>query len=269
MPEGPETLKQVDFLLSLFSARLEEYQFVGLEVLSDRFPNLNLNALKRALDLPLQDIFCKGKNYFIKLSQDVFLSAHHGMDGWWTNEAGDKNAHIKLSFARYEYTDGEITDILEEVDIWFVNLRFGQFEIGLGQEKLQDKLDELASGFIGRFLLTQADWDRAVSGFGPKKKVRDALMDQYCLCSGLGNYLLCEILYVAKLHPNALFSKMTKQQKRNLFQICLDVVVGHYSGGRKKQIYKQKVAPCGEEIVAQVFGQRTAHWVPTVQTIGV
>jgi formamidopyrimidine-DNA glycosylase len=269
MPENPEVAKQVDFLVGLFPAGLKEYNFVGLEVLSNKFPDLNLNALKRTLDLPLQDIFCKGKHFFIRLSNDVFLTAHHGMKGWWTNEEGDKNAHIKLSFARYEYTDGEITDILEEVAIWYSNQRFGKFEIGLGQDKLQDKLDALAPGFIGRFLLDQAGWDLSVAGFSPKKKVRDALMDQYCLCSGVGNYLCAEIMYVARLHPNALFSKMTKKQKSDLFKICSDVVIGHYSGGRQKQIYKQKVAPCGGEIVAQTFGQRTAHWVPTVQTLGV
>ena len=159
--------------------------------------------------------------------------------------------------------------MLEEVTLWYSNQRFGVFDIGLGQEKLQDKLDTLADGFIGRFLLDQAGWDIAIGGFSPKKKVRDALMDQYWLCSGVGNYLCAEVMYVAKLHPDALFSKMTKKQKSDLFKICSDNVVGHYSGGRQKQIYKQKVAPCGEAIETGKFGQRTFHWVPTVQTLGV
>jgi len=62
------------------------------------------------------------------------------MKGWWTNEEGDKNAHIKLSFARYEYTDGEITDILEEVAIWYSNQRFGKFEIGLARTNSKTSL---------------------------------------------------------------------------------------------------------------------------------
>lgn len=269
MPEGVEVLKQVDFLLSLFPSGLKEYQFVGLEVLTDRFPDLNLNALQRAIDLPLQDIFCKGKNYFIKLGGGIFIHAHHAMKGKWVTESGIKNSHIKLTFARYQYTDGEITDILEEVTIYFQNDRFGLFEIGLGEEKLQEKLDTLADGFIGRFRLDHAGWGLAVGMMGPKKKVRDALMDQYWVCSGIGNYLCVEIFYVAKLHPDALFSKLTEKQKSDLFYICEKVVQGHYSGGREKQIYKQKIAPCGEKIVTEKFGQRTFHWVPSVQTLGI
>lgn len=270
MPEGPEVAKQVDFLLSRFPAGLKEYQFVGLEVLSNRFPNLNLNALQRALDKPLLDIFCKGKNFFLVLSEEVWLTAHHGMKGKWLAEDGERNTHIKLSFARYKFDQaGEIVDVLEEVELWWQNERFGAFEIGLGMEKLREKLLDLADGFIGRFQLTPIEWEMAIDMFGPKKKVRDALMDQRCLCSGVGNYLCAEIFYMARLHPDALFSKLTQQQKRNLFFICQRVVRGHYDGGREKQIYKQTTAPCGGEIVAQTFGQRTFHWVPTVQTNGI
>ena len=134
---------------------------------------------------------------------------------------------------------------------------------------LQDKLLELANGFIGRFLLTQGMWDLNCGTVGPRKKVRDALMDQHVLCSGVGNYLLCEVLYETKIHPDALFSKLSAAERAELFFALQRIVRGHYDGSRSKLIYKQKVAPCGSKIKTEKFGQRTCHWVPEVQTKGI
>lgn len=57
----------------------------------------------------------------------------------------------------------------------------------------------------------------------------------------VGNFLLAEILYYAKLHPDVTVGNLSNQQISELYDICLYTVKGHYENTLQKVIYGKKI----------------------------
>ena len=268
MPEGNVVLQTVDWLISLFDGPLTSYHLIGFERYSKpnaktiRFPLVKPADLQPALDGKLLDIYCKGKWYFMEFEHDISIVAHHGLKGKWTREV-ELNTQFGFTFAKLT----EAGDIIEqsELKFYFSNILNGDFQILKTRAALQEKLDSLAPGFIGRWLVTREQWFAGFAKFTPKKRLRDILMDQTAVVSGLGNFYLAEIFYVMKLDPRA---KLGDVDQNALFDAARDIMIGHYTKQLEKVIYNRKVCPAGFKIQLMEVGSRTAHWVPEVQTIG-
>lgn len=264
MPEGPETLKQVLYLRSLFKHDLSTYRFMLLDKLSSK-SRLEVELIEAAYDHNLVNISCIGKFYFIELGQNVTIVAHHGMDGFWTEEF-DKRAQYQLGFVHLK-EDGSY-DEDDVVNFYYVNLRLGDFQILTSSAALNEYKESLAPGFIGEKLLTLEDFLSRLRRFTPAKRLRDILFDQHEVCSGLGNYLIAEIFYVMKFHPLIKLKHLDDNLKVQLFNTCFEVVNGHL-GDRRKDVYQREEDPEGRKVERMTVGSRTAHWVPEVQIIGV
>lgn len=248
MPETTVVAQYTDLLISKLFRERKGLYFIAAVKLSDKFEHINLNLLIPALRQPILDIFFKGKAYFIRFSRNLCIYAHHFMSGYWTFEP-EKHAHFRFDF-------GLTPDAKEGVSLYYINTRFGDFEILNSELELENKLNRLAPGFIGRFLLSLEEWQFRISRFGKTKMVRRALMEQDSLCSGIGNFLCMEILYYAKLKPNATFGDLSLQQTVNLYNICLFTVKGHYDGTLEKVIYGKRYCPHGHEILKLKNGNR-------------
>lgn len=178
MPEANLVLQTTDLLIKALYNDGKWLNFIGISMFGRKFIEVNINLLEKCIDLPIIDIFCKGKEYFICLSNDITIRAHHKMDGEWAfKHSEDNNTHFQLDF-------GETLDTKNRVQIFYINSRFGEFDILTSQKELQTALDKLAYGFIGKFILTKEAWTTRILKYTKKKSLRTALMNQKELCSG-------------------------------------------------------------------------------------
>jgi len=131
-----------------------------------------------------------------------------------------------------------------------------------------------------------------------KKPVMEILTDQKKVGSGIGNYLIAEILYHAKISPHRKCNTLTDDEIKELtyyikFMIKLCYLNGgsEYMGHLEKEtaktprvnyhpdiqvkndtdefllsVYRQKKDPLGNKVKAEKGGKgRTIYWVPAVQ----
>jgi formamidopyrimidine-DNA glycosylase len=270
MPEGPEVARTLEFLISQLKRGSFPY-LVNVLQFGDRFPDVNIEHLRPSLNQPLLDLFCKGKEYFFVFQSvssagekgHIAVRGHHGMKGHWDFEHPSKendglrklkNYHFRLDFSwdlnRFQQTQ------TPDAYLYYYNEQFGQFEILPSLQAIQNSLLRLAGGFIGRFILTKTDWMFSWGQLGKSRQLRAVLMDQEALCSGIGNYLLAEILYAARLHPEVLVGQLTDQEVSNLYDVCAYIITGHYKKTLEKVIYKKKVSPAGYPISYLTKGGR-------------
>ena len=98
--------------------------------------------------------------------------------------------------------------------------------------------------------------------------------------SGIGNYLLQEILYKAKLSPLNKLLDMTPVMIKNLYASILYTVKSAYitqngihnyiprikpRGKFSYKVYRQKVCPNGDKIKISKVAGKNVHWCPSVQ----
>ncbi len=100
--------------------------------------------------------------------------------------------------------------------------------------------------------------------------IASILINQGYLCSGIGNYLKCEILYEAKISPNRSIYDINNEELNILYKVIKDVCKLHLSKeGRSEEhlkVYGKKVDADGNEIKYEETqdGKKT-YWVPEIQ----
>ena len=288
MPEGPEVRRQTDWLSSLIG----EKKFLGIECLDGCKYDIDINRFNSALHKPLKRITCKGKWFFFEFDielnnkpndelnnelnndklelnkekhEGLWIAVHHGMGGHWADKKrkGDKNYHIRMFFADIEVNNGK-EKARDMIKLYINNARFGQFEV-LTTEEAHDKLDSLANGFIGEYILTEEQWTENLKRFTNRKSLYSIWEDQEKLCSGIGNYLRSEIMYEAKLYPFLTLGQLSEQQKIDLYKIAKKVVERFYSGEKVFKVYGQDKDSEGNEVVKTTKNNRKIWWVKEVQ----
>ena len=173
-----------------------------------------------------------------------------------------KNIHFTLYFkVNNDRTQSSI------VMMHFHNPSFGKFELLKGPE-FQQKLDRLAPGFIGRYQHDEESWMSLWKSLSKRRLLIKLLRDdQKTCCSGIGNYLIAEIFYQARLHPKVKLSDLSEDDWLSLFHTIREIVMGHYEGVREKVIYKKSQTPLGFEVVNENVSGRTMWWSPEEQLL--
>ncbi len=103
-----------------------------------------------------------------------------------------------------------------------------------------------------------------------KFNIASILINQGYLCSGIGNYLKCEILYEAKISPNRSINDIKDEELEVLYKAIKKVCELHLSKeGRSEEhlkVYGKKVDTDGNEIKYEETqdGKKT-YWVPEIQ----
>lgn len=266
MPEGPEVLRHIDWLTTKAQSPNGKWMILhDLLISTSKFPNLvdKIINLKDSLNKPIHDILCKGKYMFIRLANGYNFHVHHRMEGKWS-EQDDKDCNNNSKFSAKLILICPETDRIQEI---YYYTGYGVWDI-ITDTEYQNMLYDIANGFIGRFILSLDNWIQSWKKFTSNKSVRYALMDQNKICSGIGNYLIAEIFYEARLCPTITVGQLTDDLLVKLYQICKNVLEGHYNKTRQKLIYHKKVSPIGNPIYNKIIGQRRMWWVPIEQTIG-
>lgn len=278
MPEGPEIAKSADYLKKslLVNSTNARPRLVNVIQLGNKFPSVNIEELRPCLDQPLLDITYKGKELYIILSDGQngikVVRGHLGMKGKWFTERYDsnqpldqskyKNIHYRLDFS---YTPDSHTP---EIMIFYQNERFGQFEILPSQAAFDRAHNSLAPSFLGPYQITLEEWTRRWSSIRGTRYIRDILMDQTILCSGVGNYCAIELFYELGYHPKIRIKHLQGNDVIRLYHALQNMMNNFFIGVRSKVIYKKQICPLGHKILYEKMFSRPMYWVPEIQVLG-
>ena len=183
MPEGPEIRRAADAVAEALEGHPVSEVFFGLPELKP-FESQLLGAVVRAVE-------CRGKALLIRFDNGLTIYSHNQLYGrWYTGEAGfypDSKRQLRMALrnrhhAALLFSASDIAVMRdEEVDQH-------PFLRKLGPDVLDPALDR--QQLIER--LQRPEFQRRQLG---------GLLTQQAFVAGLGNYLRCEILFVAGLAP--------------------------------------------------------------------
>jgi formamidopyrimidine-DNA glycosylase len=222
MPEGPEVTILSQFLLTKLEGRIIE----KMEILSGKYLNNkmdNHDLFDGSNEYEIKNIDSKGKLMWmtlenIKTGEKIYLTSHLGLTGFW-GFSESKNDRLKFTIRD--------KDSKKKYFLYFEDDRnFGNIEIYKDKEKkdLDKKIDELATDSLkGEYSIDEfVDMYNAFLSKSKKRKDQNitlVLMKQKKsdgIVSGIGNYLVAEILYEAKISPFRTVGSLSEDEIRSL-----------------------------------------------------
>src|SRR5579885_183727 len=201
MPEGVEIALYSDELVKNLHRNGKWLKLAYLANHTNPYKYINIEALNPCLNKPLVDIFYKGKAFFLRFSNDISITIHLMMSGSWSfynynlkelrnNSVEDRLKIIEfMNRGKVLHTELEFifVDEAEEimVQVYYVNVRFGEVKIMTSEYELAIELNKLAPGFLGKFIITHEEWMYRITNLGKDRMLRRILMEQDTLCSGI------------------------------------------------------------------------------------
>lgn len=282
MPEGPEVLLTSQFIDYYVKSR----RLLEINILSGRYQNKSPDGYDEFIDnLPMvvRQVSSKGKFLWFSLTNKAgshYIWNTFGMTGTWTTYQ-DRHSRIEFVFSRNKR-------------LYFNDMRnFGTVKFDSNRQNLDNKLAKIAPDFI------QSNVD-ITPILDIDKPIVAILMDQTKIGSGIGNYLVAEILYRAKISPHRHGTSFDKKELKRLdrsIKYTMKLAYCNNSTGymesidpladklekrnyhrdikikRRKfrfQVYGQTHDPYGnpvkkDHIVGTGSNKRTTYWVPLVQ----
>lgn len=284
MPEVCEVALTAEILNSkLKSKTITSINFIGGRYSTkDNRKKVGYYKFIKSLPIRIKKVDSKGKFMWFDLvnskGERWYIWNTFGMTGMWSFTKQKFDAcHITTS-------DGTI--------LYYSDLRrFGTFKFDDDTFALEKKVKILTPDFL------KDDFDLDTLLRKHKKPIMNVLTDQKH-GSGIGNYLIAEILYHAKISPHRNCDTLTdKEIKMLTYYIKYIIKLCYLCGGteymghlteeitdftpqnyhpdihvKKKDlkkfsfnVYRQPTDPLGNEVVADKRGERTMYWVPDVQ----
>ena len=237
-----------------------------------------------ALPLKVKKIDSRGKFMWFELynpnnsKNKWYIWNTFGLTGMW-------------SFFEPKFSRAVLT-FKKNLVVYFSDMRnFGTIKFSQDKNALDKKLTQLSPDFL-------KDDNFNLGGITKYKiPIVKILMDQTKVGSGLGNYLVAEILYRAKISPHRLGSSLDKKDIENLiywikYVVKLSYVDNHigYMVNLEEEankihkknyhpdinigddsfeflVYRKKIDPDGNKVRAEKINgsDRTTYWVPAVQ----
>lgn len=233
MPEVSEVALTAEILCKL----LKKHKLIEIKFISGRYlkktPD-NFSKFQKSFPLKLKEVNSKGKFMWFKLSssekkgksispslglskggckpplfsdnKNWFIFNTFGLTGMWSTEK-TKHSRIKLVFLDKKKNKQKIyyEDQLGWGSVSFVN----------SEQILEKKLKTLGIDLL-KEEFTEKDFWKRIKLLQKHKKYKDmkiveALMNQKIIGSGIGNYLVAEILYRAKISPHRKIKKLSKE----------------------------------------------------------
>lgn len=263
-----------------------------IKVLSGRYTRNPINGID-ILEYPLKInlIRTKGKFMWFELSHNdntYFMLNTFGLTGKWSFDALE---HCTVRFT--------ISNNMNSYHLYFCDVRgFGTISFTNNKKILMDKINKLAPDMLQE-PLTESEFIHIVHKFKyPKKNIVSVLMAQdnrSGFVCGLGNYLVAEILYRAKISPHRSISLLSDidistiyntirktlklcyvsnnteyidhidKTKINIRDYLTDVKIGNEKF--KFKVYKRKYDDYNNSVVGEkIIQSRTTYWVPEIQS---
>jgi len=295
MPEICEVCLTSQYLSSMVNDKITK-----IKILSGRYvktPIKHIDDLE--FSLKIKSINTKGKFMWFELSHGenkYYMMNTFGLTGKWSFD--------KLESNRVEFT---IQSKTQKYKLYYSDIRnFGTIEFTQDKKILDKKLNKLADDFL-QSPMSDTDFESKIKNFKNKnKKLVIVLMSQdksTGLGSGLGNYLVPEILYRAKLSPHRTIKSLTqseiielnhaiqhqlklcyvdnntdyiahlndflKTHKKNIKDGKFPNYLNNIKIGKEKfqfNVYRRKTDNNGNPVIGDIIiPKRTTYWCPTIQ----
>ena len=284
MPEVAE----VALTAQILKKNLKNKTLVSFDFISGPYSRKLPDQFKdfmNSLPLKIRDVNSKGKFMWFTLSNSKdgkiwYIWNSFGQSGMWSL-IEPKNVRAMLTFK-----DGTVAYYSD-------SRNFGKFKFSIDEEELNKKIKKLTPDF----LKDEFNLEKIKKYKIPVVKI---LMDQTKVGSGIGNYLVAEILYRAKLSPHKLGNQLTDKEIKNLeywikYVVKLAYIDNHvgYMVNLEDEandvaredyhpeiipkektfkflVYRKKEDPHGNEVIGEKIvgsgsNKRTTYWVPSVQ----
>jgi formamidopyrimidine-DNA glycosylase len=266
MPEGPEATIMSDDLRKHFVGRTIN----KLDVHHEKLQKYHVSKLK--VPCEIVDIWTYGKRPIIQTTTGylvTFLSLH----GRWLLPTTD---------SKYP----RLTLILDDIENKHKKITYDDSSMRGFVEYIPDKTAlELHFEDKGRDLLSDAPTlkeftDTLRKRFRKTTSVHDFLLSPKAT-SSIGNYLMADILYDAKISPYRSLGSLTTDDISKLYDSALKIVELSYKqggftlatylrpdgtyGGYSSLVYGQKTDKLGNKVRNDKIKNRSTYWVPTIQ----
>jgi formamidopyrimidine-DNA glycosylase len=281
--------------------KLLNKQLTEINVLSGRYNNAMFKGYnKMTFPLKVIDVNSYGKCMWFHFQNEKYLLNTFGLTGMW---GFNKTNNSRIEFV---FEKGEICAYYEDAR------NFGTFEYDDTQNAFNNKINKLAPDLLKTNFTKEQflGWFKNFLLKSSKRKhmpIVKVLMNQNeidGIGSGLGNYLVPEILYRCKISPHrklldlsdAEIKEMATVIKYVLKQCYIsndtgymkdikDFIKEHYDGINNGKypdyhteiqithenpfiffVYRQKVDPYGNKVIAEkILKNRSTYWVPNIQ----
>lgn len=300
MPENCEVCLTAQYL----DSKTCDSNITKIKILSGRYSHKSFNGFtefEKILPAKIKSIDTKGKFLWFVLTsknKEYYILNTFGLTGKW----GFK----PLDFARVKFTINDPTT-KKKYNLYFDDVRnFGTIEFTSDKKKLEQKLNKLAPDAL-KSQFTDAEFKYWIYEYKNKKQMLvKVLMDQTQtkgIVSGLGNYLVPEILYRSKLSPYRTIKSLDDPEIKQLAKSIKYILrmcyiknntdyVSHLVTFLKSHndkikngkfpdyyddiktvekdfqftVYRQKEDPEGNPVLAdKIINGRTTYWVPVIQ----
>eukprot|EP00816_Leptocylindrus_hargravesii_P006667 CAMPEP_0196809576 /NCGR_PEP_ID=MMETSP1362-20130617/9498_1 /TAXON_ID=163516 /ORGANISM="Leptocylindrus danicus, Strain CCMP1856" /LENGTH=581 /DNA_ID=CAMNT_0042184305 /DNA_START=151 /DNA_END=1896 /DNA_ORIENTATION=- len=252
MPEGPEVRVLVDQLQPAVGMRLINFHFLSGRYVN-KGPPVGFESFKKTMtnyenqikpdDIPdgepslsSTDIVkhwnAKGKFIYIILDDGSHLAGENsdfcrsiwvtlGMTGRFLNDSHPK---VENSRWRLEFLD---TETMEKRTIYYHDTRnFGTLKFSLSAKELQDKLNSLGPDLLDD--LTENKFADVAFQQNPQMNICKFLMNQQKI-AGVGNYILAEGLYKARIDPYSTLGELNNKQICALYRALHETATKSYA----------------------------------------
>lgn len=189
----------------------------------------------------IEDVFCRGKNLFIKFL-DFSIKLHFLMAGSYTLNEEKKGANPRISLV---FEDGMFN-----------------FYGGIVKIISNNDVEELYNEEVD---ITSDDWnpEKVLNLASKKKVICDVLLDQN-IFAGVGNIIKNEALFMAKIHPLSIVGNIPEQKLKELVLKTREFSMLFYEAIKKGKkfgsyfnIYgKEQCSNNKDKVIRQTTGKR-------------
>lgn len=282
MPEVCEVALTAEILHNRLKGKnMLSFNFIDGRYGVGRTKPVGYQLFKKSLPIKIKKVDSRGKFMWFDLvdSDDMhwYIWNTYGLTGLW-------------SFNELPFTKAKMTFENSNTILYYIDIRnFGTFKFSQDQELLRKKLEILSPDFL-------KDDDFDITNITKyQQPIVSVLMDQKKVGSGIGNYLVAEILYHARISPHRKCNTLTKKEIKKLthsikyiIKLCYVNGGSEYMDNLDKEIkkykrinyhpnikinnkfmfhiYQQKMDPLGNPVKAEkIVKGRTIYWVPVLQ----
>jgi len=269
MPEGPEVRVET------FRIRdyIKGWDIQTIEFLNKRWQTSPPEGYPKFIEYinnksrKVTEVDSHGKKTWIEIDDWNILTSY-GLSGTYIFDTEIDDYESKYFTVKLIFTLDDKTR-----EIYFHDIRgFGNIKFYI-KIMLQDKLSKLGVDPL-KILITKEYIFNLLKKSGNKKKdITSFLMDQNNI-AGIGNMYKSEILYLLKVHPDAIVVDLPEETIEKIPEIINDVMRTMFSKTWKQEdrnlkVYGRKVDPDGNGVVTLLTSDnRNTYFSPTVQTIG-
>ena len=214
MPEGPEIIITSQYLRS----KIRTKNIIDVKILGGRYTHQKLKGQDMLKNKPLrvQNVDSKGKFLWMSLvgsnGSTIYMMNTFGMTGRWSFTFSPS--------ARIEFKVQSRSDKNKIHSMYYIDPRnFGTVEFTDSLSVLEKRIESLAPDILKSNLTDIAlvkllkDYTQKFKG---NKNLVKTLMNQNAVVSGIGNYLVAEILYDSKINPHRSLDSLNANELKRL-----------------------------------------------------